>query len=141
MEGCSGLRLFQARRPTILAVAHPRPQPRRRRNLRPARSHYVFAERLTPRPLGDFGMKLNPRQSRILGRVEEVHLTLDADATPILSNDSAATSGTEPARIQRSPFHNVFVGPKGIRAGWRLLIFLVLFISIASGIGFGVRHV
>ena len=68
-------------------------------------------------------------------------MTLDADATPILSNDSAVSSGTEPAGIQRSPFHNVFVGPNGIPAGWRLLIFLVLFIAIANGIGFGVRHV
>jgi uncharacterized protein len=68
-------------------------------------------------------------------------LTLDSDATPVLPSDSAVTSGTQPARIERSPFHSAFVGPNGIRAGWRLLLFIVFFIAIANGIAFGFRHV
>ena len=43
--------------------------------------------------------------------------------------------------MQRSPARNVFVGPGGIRAGWRLLLFLFFFIAIAKGIGFGAGHV
>ena len=31
-----------------------------------------------------------------------------------------------PATIKKSPFHKMFMGPDGMRAGWRLLIFLVL---------------
>src|SRR5271155_5522839 len=52
----------------------------------------------------------------------------------------SVTGGT-PAEMQRPPIHNAFMGPDGIRAGWRLLIFLVLFISIVKSFGFGVRHV
>ncbi len=34
----------------------------------------------------------------------------------------------------------VFTGPNGIRAGWRLLIFLLVFGAIAAGLSFGIRH-
>ncbi len=36
---------------------------------------------------------------------------------------------------------SIFRGPNGIRAGWRLLIFLALFAAISSGINYGVRHI
>jgi membrane protease YdiL (CAAX protease family) len=36
---------------------------------------------------------------------------------------------------------NVFIGPNGIRAGWRLLIFFLFFAAIASGLNFGIRHI
>lgn len=35
----------------------------------------------------------------------------------------------------------VFTGPNGIRAGWRLLIFLLFFGAIAAGLNFGIRHI
>jgi uncharacterized protein len=35
----------------------------------------------------------------------------------------------------------VFAGPNGIRAGWRLLIFLLIFGAIAAGLNFGIRHI
>jgi membrane protease YdiL (CAAX protease family) len=68
-------------------------------------------------------------------------LTLDSRATPIPPNDSGSSSGAGDANTQRSAVHNAFVGPNGIRAGWRLLLFVFFFIAIASGIGFGARHV
>jgi uncharacterized protein len=68
-------------------------------------------------------------------------LTPDSDAMRISPADQAAISETKPSTIQRSPIHNAFMGPNGIRAGWRLLIFLVLFIAIANSFGFAVRHV
>jgi|HubBroStandDraft_6_1064221.scaffolds.fasta_scaffold367060_1 membrane protease YdiL (CAAX protease family) len=36
---------------------------------------------------------------------------------------------------------NVFVGPNGIRAGWRLLIFLAIFIGLLSSAGFVVSRI
>jgi membrane protease YdiL (CAAX protease family) len=35
----------------------------------------------------------------------------------------------------------MFVGPNGIRAGWRLLLFLVFFFAILNGIGFSLRRI
>jgi membrane protease YdiL (CAAX protease family) len=35
----------------------------------------------------------------------------------------------------------VFIGPNGIRAGWRLLIFLLFFAAIATALNFGIRHI
>jgi uncharacterized protein len=35
----------------------------------------------------------------------------------------------------------VFTGPNGIRAGWRLLIFVLIFGAIATGLNFGIRHI
>ena len=35
----------------------------------------------------------------------------------------------------------VFTGPNGIRAGWRLLIFLLIFGAIAAALNFGIRHI
>lgn len=51
--------------------------------------------------------------------------------------DSASVSGTPiPALAPPSPGANVFLGPNGIRAGWRLLIFLVIFIALAAAAQF-----
>ena len=38
-----------------------------------------------------------------------------------------------PVSTRPSPIHNIFVGPNGIRAGWRLLIFLALDFAIVYG--------
>jgi membrane protease YdiL (CAAX protease family) len=40
----------------------------------------------------------------------------------------------DPVPTKPSTIHNVFVGPNGIRAGWRLLIFLALDLAIVYGI-------
>ena len=38
------------------------------------------------------------------------------------------------ATSKHSPIHNIFVGPDGIRAGWRLVIFLALDLAFVYGI-------
>jgi CAAX protease family protein len=97
---------------------------------------------LAPTPSANSRMKPNASHSRILGRLGRPQtLTLDSDATPMPLNDPAPSSGAGDAKIERSPGHNAFIGPQGIRAGWRLLLFLLFFIAIANGIGFGMRHV
>ncbi len=40
----------------------------------------------------------------------------------------------DPVPTKPSPIHNIFVGPNGIRAGWRLSIFLALDLAIVYGI-------
>jgi uncharacterized protein len=68
-------------------------------------------------------------------------VTLDSNATPASLDDPGFSADAGGTKIQRSPGRNVFVGPGGIRAGWRLLLFLFFFLAIAKGIGFGVGHV
>ena len=40
-----------------------------------------------------------------------------------------------------SVLNTIFMGPHGIRAGWRLLMFLAIFFAIASAGSFGLRHI
>lgn len=47
----------------------------------------------------------------------------------------------DPVPMKPSTMHNIFVGPNGIRAGWRLLIFLALAYSLSRGLSFGIRHI
>jgi uncharacterized protein len=42
---------------------------------------------------------------------------------------------------QRSQFANIFMGPNGIRAGWRLLIFVVIFMGLARLAGFTLHRI
>jgi len=63
-------------------------------------------------------------------------VTIDADL-PELSPQADQT----PARPPRSQFANIFLGPNGIRAGWRLLIFLVIFLGLAQGLGFTLHRI
>jgi uncharacterized protein len=58
-----------------------------------------------------------------------------------LANSGALT--TEPGRVQptRSEGTNIFRGPNGIRAGWRLLIFVVLFVAMAATLNFTLHHI
>ncbi|MGA7855892.1 MAG: type II CAAX endopeptidase family protein [Candidatus Acidiferrales bacterium] len=44
-----------------------------------------------------------------------------------------------PVQSSRSPIGNIFMGPHGIRAGWRLLIFIAIFMAIGSSLSFGVH--
>ncbi len=51
--------------------------------------------------------------------------------------DSAAESLSQPSASpspQPSVVHNIFIGPNGIRAGWRLIVFLALVAGIVAGI-------
>ena len=62
-------------------------------------------------------------------------MTPDINATHL----DAHAGEIAPAQGSRSPIANVFMGPHGIRAGWRLLIFIAIFVAIASSVNFGVR--
>jgi membrane protease YdiL (CAAX protease family) len=64
-------------------------------------------------------------------------MTPDYDAT----NLAPHAGDIAPAESSRSPIANIFKGPNGIRAGWRLLLFIAFFLAIANGIGFGLRLV
>jgi len=46
-----------------------------------------------------------------------------------------------PARAQRSGIENIFRGPHGIRAGWRLLIFIFLWLACIKAEGFTLKHI
>ena len=68
-------------------------------------------------------------------------MTLDSDTRHVSSDDSALISGAGSAQVQPSAVHNVFVGPNGIRAGWRLLLFLIFFVGLAQAFGFVFHHI
>lgn len=51
----------------------------------------------------------------------------DIDATHL----DAHAGETAPALSSHSPIGNIFMGPHGIRAGWRLLLFLAFFLAIS----------
>jgi len=59
---------------------------------------------------------------------------VDADANRISPDDVLVNAGTTP--VATPPKYNAFMGPNGIRAGWRLLLFLAFFIAIAQSFGF-----
>ena len=40
-----------------------------------------------------------------------------------------------------SAIHTIFIGPNGLRAGWRLLIFLLVVFVLSRGLTFTVRHI
>ena len=45
-----------------------------------------------------------------------------------------------PVPTRPSTLHNIFIGPNGIRAGWRLLIFACVVAAVGGAIGFTIRH-
>jgi membrane protease YdiL (CAAX protease family) len=45
------------------------------------------------------------------------------------------------AGAQRSGIENIFMGPTGIRAGWRLLLFIFLWLACIKAEGFTLKHV
>jgi uncharacterized protein len=51
-----------------------------------------------------------------------------------------ATPPPSPALPQRSILYRIFVGPRGIRAGWKVLIFFLLFALVAIALHPLVRH-
>ncbi len=44
----------------------------------------------------------------------------------------AATQPAPPPARQRSAFFRVFVGPRGVRAGWKVLLFFLIFAGVAT---------
>jgi uncharacterized protein len=53
-----------------------------------------------------------------------------------------ATAGEfHPAGAQRSGIENIFMGPQGIRAGWRLLLFIFLMFACVRAEQFTLKHV
>lgn len=62
-------------------------------------------------------------------------MTTDSSPADSLSHPQEST----PA--QPSIIHNIFFGPDGIRAGWRVLIYLLLVLALRKGILFGIGHI
>jgi membrane protease YdiL (CAAX protease family) len=61
----------------------------------------------------------------------------DIDATQL----DAHAAETTPAHSSRSPMGNVFMGPHGIRAGWRLLLFIVFWLATVLAMQFVLLHI
>ncbi len=53
----------------------------------------------------------------------------------------AAAEEFHPAGAQRSGIENIFIGPNGMRAGWRLLIFIILMFACLQAEGFTLKRV
>src|SRR5580693_4453640 len=53
----------------------------------------------------------------------------------------AAAEEFHPAAAPRSGIENIFMGPHGIRAGWRLLLFLFLMLACLKAEGFTLKHI
>jgi membrane protease YdiL (CAAX protease family) len=64
-------------------------------------------------------------------------MTIESDAA------DSALLGTEPSttRPARSEAANIFFRADGLRAGWRLLIFLLIFVGLGAALNFTVHHV
>lgn len=64
-------------------------------------------------------------------------MTTNGDASSL-----PATAGEfQPPATQRSGIGNIFMGPTGIRAGWRLLLFIFLMFVCLKAAGFTLKHV
>lgn len=59
----------------------------------------------------------------------------DMNTLPVPSGDAKSGGSV------RSGFANVFMGPNGIRVGWRLLLFFVFFIAFIQAEGFVLHHI
>jgi membrane protease YdiL (CAAX protease family) len=57
------------------------------------------------------------------------------------TNLPAAAGEIHPAGAQSSRIENIFRGPQGIRAGWRLLLFIFLWLACVRAEGFTLKHV
>jgi membrane protease YdiL (CAAX protease family) len=70
-------------------------------------------------------------------------LTLSSDLPEAGSPAAGPQPQLAPVLDKKAPsmLVKVFTGPNGIRAGWRLLIFLLIFAAIAAGLNFGIRHI
>lgn len=64
---------------------------------------------------------------------------MNADSGPAESLSSASESVSPPP--QPSVIHTIFLGPNGLRAGWRLLISILIFRELGRGLSFVLRHI
>src|SRR5271155_4530926 len=62
---------------------------------------------------------------------------MTTDSSPA---DSLSHSG-ESAPAQPSFLHNIFLGPDGIRAGWRVAMYVALFRAVIQSLQFGIAHI
>jgi membrane protease YdiL (CAAX protease family) len=53
----------------------------------------------------------------------------------------AAAGEFHPAAAQRSGIENIFMRPNGMRAGWRLLLFVCIFLACTKVEGFVIHHI
>jgi uncharacterized protein len=56
------------------------------------------------------------------------------------SESLSQSLATSPIPEKPSMIQNIFLGPNGIRAGWRLLIFVFVVFLVSRGINFTIRH-
>jgi membrane protease YdiL (CAAX protease family) len=54
---------------------------------------------------------------------------------------SAPVGEFHPAEAPRSGMGNIFMGPNGMRAGWRLLLFIFLWLACIKAEGFTLKHI
>jgi uncharacterized protein len=64
-------------------------------------------------------------------------MTTNGDASSL----PATTDEFHPTATQRSGIGNIFMGPTGIRAGWRLLLFIFLMLVCLRATAFTLKHV
>jgi membrane protease YdiL (CAAX protease family) len=64
---------------------------------------------------------------------------MTADFSPAGSLSPAGETSPVPPRL--SVIHTIFLGPNGIRAGWRLLIFIVMFRALGRCLNFALHHI
>ena len=57
------------------------------------------------------------------------------------ANLAAHPGGIAPAQSSPSPLANIFKGPNGIRAGWRLLLFVVFWLATMLAMQFVLLHI
>jgi membrane protease YdiL (CAAX protease family) len=55
--------------------------------------------------------------------------------------DSLSQPAPSPVPVKPSAIQTIFLGPNGIRAGWRLLIFLCIFFTLARGLNFALHRI
>lgn len=87
------------------------------------------------------------RTNRGTGSNKERSSTALSEASPDFPSQLSTPEASSPlppkSRRQRKPLEwlitKAFVGPGGIRAGWRLPVFLVIFIALIAGLGFMAR--
>jgi membrane protease YdiL (CAAX protease family) len=61
-----------------------------------------------------------------------------------MSTDMTSAAPMRPAHAPAQPpsiIRTIFLGPNGIRAGWRLLLFILFFLGIGRAVNFGLHHV
>ncbi|MGB0036301.1 MAG: CPBP family intramembrane glutamic endopeptidase [Candidatus Acidiferrales bacterium] len=58
-----------------------------------------------------------------------------------MSDSHSETGGPAPAAQPDSVVRTIFMGPNGIRAGWRLLIFFALIFAVSAGANLSLKHV